>query len=75
MSHADRIKRNWWDDKEGSLVDKIKKQEALCRRLKEIEVHVESELKDAKAAAAKADKIVQELKDVYRSCRIMPKRI
>ena len=58
--HAERIKRHWWDDKEGSLGDRIKKQEARCRRLKEIEAHVDSELRGARQEEAHAEKRFEE---------------
>lgn len=56
---AERVKRRWWD-REGSLGDRIKTQEARCRRLKEIEAHVDSELRGARQVEAEAEKRFEE---------------
>jgi len=55
LKHLERAKKIFWDASEGSLNDRILKQEARCRRLKDIEKHVEAELRGAKDAEAKAE--------------------
>jgi hypothetical protein len=70
-SRMERMKRNLYDWKEGSLGDRIMKKEKLCRRLKEIEEHVHSELKAALAAKSKAqghlDELVKKKRDAEES--------
>ena len=44
-----------WNYSEGSIGDKILKQEVKCRRLKEIERHVDSELREAKRILTKTE--------------------